>query len=175
MQTEFLQSSHKFFLYYKTLAEKAMLQLEEHELLLDLHGANSVAIIVQHMVGNMISRWQNFPSNDGENPNRNRDEEFSLQLRTRAEIMQHWEHGWREVFAALKRLEQISLLETTTIRGEEITAIEAVQRQIAHYAHHVGQIVFIAKMQRGEHWQSLSIPKGGSSAFNAAMLEKSTR
>ncbi len=174
IQAEFLKSSHKFFLYYKNLAEKAMSQLEEKHLFLEPSaGGNSIAIIVQHMNGNMHSRWQNFPNTDGESATRNRDAEFELHLSTQAELLEAWESGWAMVFAALERIEDV--LAPVAIRSEQITVLEAVQRQVAHYAHHVGQIVLLAKTMRGQEFISLSIARGGSSAFNTAMLEQKTK
>lgn len=167
----FISSSKKFFLYYKTLAEKAMLQLEDEELFLEPSlGLNSIAILVQHMSGNMHSRWAGFPNTDGESATRNRDAEFELHLTSREALLEAWEAGWEQVFLALDRIEDVLL--PVTIRGEPITSLEAVQRQVAHYAHHVGQIVQLAKMQRGQAWLSLSIARGASAAFNAAKLEK---
>ncbi len=174
IEAEFLKSSHKFFDYYKNLAEKAMLQLEEAQLFLEPSaGSNSIAIIVQHMAGNMHSRWQNFPNTDGESASRNRDAEFELHLSTKAELLEAWESGWADVFAALGRIKDI--LAPLTIRGEQITVLEAVQRQVAHYAHHVGQIVLLAKIMRGQSWVSLSIVRDGSGAFHTAMLEQNRR
>ncbi len=171
MQEEFLKSSRKFFLYYKELGEKAMLQLEEAQLFLTPSaGSNSIAVIVQHMAGNMHSRWTGFPDTDGESASRNRDAEFELHLDTREELHKTWESGWAVVFAALERIDDV--LKTVTIRGQQITVLEAIQRQVAHYAHHAGQIVFSAKIMRGQEFISLSVPRGGSAAFNAAMLEK---
>ncbi len=174
IQTEFIRSSHKFFLYYKILGEKAMQQLEEAQLFLEPSaGSNSIAIIVQHMAGNMHSRWTGFPNTDGESATRNRDAEFELHLATREELLKTWESGWSVVFAALERIEDV--LSPMQIRGETLTVLEAVQRQVAHYAHHVGQIVLLAKTMRGQEFTSLSIPRGGSSKFNATMLEKANR
>ena len=172
MQAEFLNSSHKFFLYYKELGEKAMLQLEDQQLFLDpSEGGNSIAVIVQHMAGNMHSRWTGFPdTTDGESASRNRDAEFELHLSTREKLLDTWESGWAVVFAALERIDD--LLKTITIRGEQISVLEAVQRQVAHYAHHVGQIVFLAKIMQGQEFISLSIPRGGSVAFYTAMHTK---
>jgi hypothetical protein len=171
MHAEFLKTSQKFFLYYKTLGEKAMGQLEDKQLFLEpSEGSNSIAIIVQHLSGNMHSRWTGFPDADGESASRNRDAEFELFLSTRKNLLETWESGWAVVFAALERLDDVMRL--VKIRGESITVLEAVQRQVAHYAHHVGQIVLLAKIMRGEDFISLSVPRGGSAAFNTAMQEK---
>jgi hypothetical protein len=173
LHAEFLSSSRKFFGYYKTLAEQALLQLEDAALFTTpSEGGNSIAVVVQHMVGNMHSRWAGFPAQDGESQTRNRDAEFEPSLQTRAEMMAAWEGGWAVLYAALERLEGLDLLVPVRIRGEQITALEAVQRQLAHYPHHIGQIVLLAKTMRGQAWQSLSIARGGSAAFNQKMQGK---
>jgi uncharacterized damage-inducible protein DinB len=176
IHSEFIASSRKFFVYYKTLGEKTFLQLEDEQLFLEPNtGSNSIAVIVQHMVGNMHSRWAGFPNQDGESQTRNRDAEFEPYLQSRAELLAAWEGGWAVLFAALEQLEAIELLSPIRIRGEQISALEAVHRQLAHYAHHVGQIVLLGKMFRGQDWQSLSIPRGGSAVFNQQMQEKTKR
>jgi hypothetical protein len=172
IEQEFIASSRKFFVYYKTLGEKAMAQLEDDQLFLAHPNGNSIAVVVQHMAGNMHSRWAGFPDQDGESQSRNRDTEFEVYLQTRDDLLTTWQGGWAVLFAALERLEGLDLLHTVRIRGEDITALEAVHRQLAHYAHHVGQIVLLGKSWRGEDWQSLSIARGGSGAFNQSMLEK---
>lgn len=131
---------------------------------------NSLAILVKHVSGNMIARWSNL-SGDGEPKNRERDLEFIVQ-EDRAALMAQWERGWQVLFTALAGLTPERLLETVTVRSESITIVAAVNRQLAHYNYHVGQIVFLAKHFRGEAWQSLSIPKGQSEAFNQEMRAK---
>jgi Protein of unknown function (DUF1572) len=169
---EFRRATLKFFRYYQQLGERALAQLRDDELHLEpAPGANSAAVIVQHLTGNMHSRWDHLFT-DGESATRNRDLEFVESAETRAEIMTRWTSGWTALYAALEALGDDDLLREVRIRGEAITVLEAIQRQLAHYPHHVGQIVYIAKSRRGEDWQSLSIPRGGSGAFNAAMLEK---
>jgi hypothetical protein len=172
VQQEFIASSHKFFLYYKTLGEQAMLQLEDEQLFLANSGGNSIAVLVQHMAGNMHSRWAGFPDQDGESQSRNRDAEFEVFLKSRDEMLGVWESGWAVLFSALERLNQLDLLQTVQIRGEPVSVLEAVHRQLAHYAHHVGQIVLLAKTWRAEAWQSLSIARGDSAAFNQRMFKK---
>jgi hypothetical protein len=130
-----------------------------------------VAVIVKHLAGNMHSRWDNLFA-DGESATRNRDLEFEDDVATRAEILARWASGWASVFATLEGFHEDDWSREVRVRGEPISALEAVQRQLAHYAYHVGQIVLVARLRRGEDWQSLSIPRGGSGAFNAAMLER---
>ena len=128
--------------------------------------SNSIAIIVKHMAGNMRSRWLNFLTSDGEKPDRNRESEFEAPPVTRTELMQLWEAGWNYVFSALEPLTDADLARTVYIRTEPYTVFEAIHRQIAHYAYHVGQIVFLAKHFQSSRWKSLSIPRGRSAEFN---------
>jgi hypothetical protein len=156
---------------HKRLAEGAMAQVSDEEFfrLLDPE-ANSIAIIAKHMAGNMRSRFSDFLTADGEKPDRNRDQEFLLDAgATRAEVMRWWEAGWKCVFDAIGPLAPEDLPRTVTIRGEPHSALMAIHRQVAHYAYHVGQIVFLAKHLRGAEWKSLSIPRGKSEEFNARM------
>jgi hypothetical protein len=166
--TSYLEDSISLFGYYKKLGERAMQQLTDQQLFETLDAeSNSVAVIVKHMAGNMRSRFTNFLTTDGEKPNRNRDSEFeSAGLNTRAEVMQLWEQGWRVLFAALEPLTDDILSRTITIRSEPHSVMQAINRQLAHYAHHVGQIVFLAKHLRSSDWQTLSVPRGKSSDFN---------
>ena len=152
---------------YKTLAERAMAQVSDDQLFISLdHEANSIAIIVKHMTGNMRSRWTDFLTTDGEKPNRNRDGEFVDPPATRAELLADWEHGWNCVFAAIEPLTDADLGRTVTIRGEAHSVMQAINRQLAHYPHHVGQIVLLAKHFACDHWQSLSVPRNKSAEFN---------
>jgi hypothetical protein len=128
--------------------------------------ANSIAIIVKHMAGNMRSRWTDFLTTDGEKPNRDRDSEFVAPPATRKALMDEWEDGWTLVFHALEPLSDADLAHTITIRGEAHSVMQAVNRQVAHYAHHVGQIVLLAKHFAHDHWQSLSVPRNRSAEFN---------
>jgi hypothetical protein len=151
----------------KQLAERALAQLEPADFhrLIDPE-ANSIAIIMKHMTGNMRSRWRDFLTSDGEKPDRNRDAEFMDAGEAMDTIMQTWEAGWHYVFATLETLTPADLEGTVLIRNQAHSVIEAIERQVDHYAYHTGQIVFLAKHLRGHRWQSLSIPKGRSEAFN---------
>jgi len=128
--------------------------------------ANSIAIIVKHMAGNMRSRWTNFLTTDGEKPDRDRDREFTDPAATRAELSAQWEDGWGRVFAAIEPLTDADLGRTVTIRGEAHSVMQAINRQVAHYALHIGQIVFLAKHFGSDHWKSLSVPRNQSAEFN---------
>ncbi len=154
----------------KDLAEGAFAQLEPEDFhtLIDPE-ANSIAILIRHLAGNMRSRWRGFPSSDGEKSDRDRDSEFLDSGEGPEALLARWQGGWDELFAALEALAPGDLLATITIRGEPHTVLEAIQRQLTHYAYHVGQIVLLAKHLRGERWRSLSIPKGGSQRFNAEL------
>ena len=127
---------------------------------------NSIAVIVKHMAGNMRSRWTNFLISDGEKPDRNRDQEFEAPPATREALLKLWEDGWNCLFSALKPLVDADLSRTVTIRGEPHSVVQAINRQLAHYPYHCGQIVFLAKHFRGREWKSLSIPRGKSTSFN---------
>jgi hypothetical protein len=151
----------RVFRQYKELGEKAMAQLEPAGLFQTLDDeSNSIAVIVKHMGGNMRSRWTDFLTTDGEKPDRNRDGEFELSASTTAaDVRRWWDEGWRCVFAAVEPLQPEDLLRTVTIRGEPHSVLQAIDRQIAHYAYHVGQIVQLARHLAGERWKTLSIPK----------------
>jgi hypothetical protein len=161
--TSYLEDSLEIFRTYKKLAEKAMAQVTDGQLsqVIDSE-SNSIATIVKHMAGNMRSRWQDFLTTDGEKPDRNRDGEFEEPPGTRDELMAVWERGWKYVFDALEPLTDEDLGRTITIRGEAHSVMQAINRQVAHYAQHIGQIVFLAKHYRSAEWQSLSIPRKGS-------------
>lgn len=156
---------------YKKLAEKAIAQLKDEEFFVTLdEESNSVAIIMKHMAGNMFSRWTDFLTTDGEKPDRNRDMEFVIDAQTtKDDVIAYWERGWARVFEALEPLRAEDFDKTVTIRGEEHTIVEAINRQLMHYAYHVGQIVFLAKHFRSAQWESLSIPRNRSAQFNAQM------
>jgi len=165
--TSYLEDSLAVFRYYKNLAEKAMDQVADEHLFAVLDGeANSIAIIVKHMTGNMRSRWTEFLTTDGEKPDRNRDSEFVDPPATRAALMADWENGWTRVFETLDSLTDEDLARTVTIRGEAHSVMQAINRQLAHYPHHVGQIVLLAKHFASDHWQSLSVPRNRSAEFN---------
>jgi hypothetical protein len=154
----------------KELAERAIAQVSDEELFrLDRPDENSIAIIVKHIAGNLRSRWTRFLTTDGEKPDRDRDAEFVIVGgETRADLMDGWETGWGILFAAIRPLTDADLGAMVRIRGEAHTVVQAIHRQLAHYAYHVGQIVLLARHWAGPRWRALSIPRGGSSAFNAA-------
>jgi Protein of unknown function (DUF1572) len=159
---------------YKKLAEKAIAQVNDEEFFVTLdEESNSVAVIMKHMAGNMFSRWTDFLTSDGEKANRNRDMEFVIEPQTtKDDVINYWERGWKCVFDALEPLRPEDFEKKVTIRGEEHTIVQAVNRQMTHYAYHVGQIVFLAKHFRSAEWKSLSIPRNRSAEFNAAMAKK---
>jgi hypothetical protein len=176
--TSLLEDSLSLFRYYKKVAEGAMAQVTDAELTVTLDGEmNSIAQIVKHMAGNMRSRWTDFVTTDGEKPDRRRDSEFVEPPATRAELMQVWEAGWDCVWCALGPLSEIDMGRTVTIRGENHSVMQAINRQLAHYPYHVGQIVMLAKHFRSEQWKSLTVPKNKSAEFNqkVAAGEKSQR
>jgi hypothetical protein len=144
-----------------------MAQVADDQLftVLDNEG-NSIAIIVKHMAGNMRSRWTDFLTTDGEKPDRNRDGEFADPPATREALMAEWENGWNRVFAAIEPLTDADLARKVTIRGEAHSVMQAINRQLAHYPHHAGQIVLLAKHFACDHWQSLSVPRNKSAEFN---------
>src|SRR5215204_4478967 len=154
---------------YKKLAEKAIAQLKDEEFFVSLdEEANSVAVVMKHMAGNMLSRWTDFLTSDGEKSNRNRDMEFVIEPgATKDDVMAYWERGWQCVFDALDPLHPEDCEKTVAIRGEEHTIVQAINRQLMHYAYHIGQIVFLAKHFRSAEWNSLSIPRNRSAHFNA--------
>jgi hypothetical protein len=166
----YLDDSLTLFKYYKGLAERAMEQVADQELFATLdEDANSIAIIVKHMAGNMRSRWTEFLTTDGEKPNRNRDSEFVDPPPTRAALLDLWEDGWACLFQALEPLSDADLGRTVIIRGEAHSVMQAINRQIAHYAYHVGQIVFLARHAAQDRWRSLTIPKNRSADFNRSV------
>jgi hypothetical protein len=168
--TSYVEDSLAVFRYYKQLAERAMAQVTDEQLFVALDPeANSIAVIVKHMAGNMRSRWTDFLTSDGEKPDRNRDSEFVDPPAAREALMKLWEDGWACVFNALTPLSDADLGRTVTIRGEPHSVMQAVNRQVAHYAHHVGQIVFLAKHLAHGSWNSLSIPRNRSAEFNRAV------
>ncbi len=169
--TSYVKDSTDLFRYYKKLGERAMAQCSDEALFTTLDSeSNSIAIIVKHMAGNMRSRWRDFLTTDGEKPDRNRDTEFEDAPKTRAALIELWERGWKYVFDALEPLTDADLTRTVTIRTEPHSVMQAINRQIAHYAHHVGQIVFVAKHLTAKatgKWNSLSVPRGQSKQFAA--------
>ena len=169
--TSYAKDSIDLFRYYKKLAERAMAQCPDEALFTVLDPeSNSIAIIVKHMAGNMRSRWRDFLTTDGEKPDRNRDTEFEDPPKTRAELLALWERGWKYVFDALEPLTEADMARTVTIRTEPHSVMQAINRQIAHYAHHIGQILFLAKhltTKATGRWESLSVPRGQSKQFTA--------
>ncbi len=169
--TSYLKDSISLFRYYKRLAERAMEQTLDEALFATLdRESNSIAILVKHMAGNMRSRWRDFLTTDGEKPDRNRDTEFENAPKTRAELMALWEAGWKYVFEALEPLTDADMGRKITIRMEPHSVMQAINRQMAHYAHHVGQILYAAKhftVEKTGKWESLSVPRGRSKEFTA--------
>lgn len=165
--TSYLADAIPLFRHYKKLADRAIAQVGEQQLFAALDPeSNSIAIVMKHMAGNMASRWTDFLSTDGEKPTRDRDREFVDPPATRAAILAEWESGWSCFFAALEALTEADLARTVTIRGEAHSVLQAINRQLAHYPYHVGQIVFLAKHCASTAWQSLSVPRGQSAEFN---------
>ena len=156
---------------YKGMAERAMAQVDDETFFTTLDGeANSIAILVKHMAGNMRSRWRDFLTSDGEKADRHRDTEFIIEEGdTREALMVRWEAGWQLLFDALEPLSSDNLLTTVLIRQEPHTVVQAINRQLTHYSYHVGQIVMLAKHFQGKEWQTLSIPRGESEQYNARM------
>jgi hypothetical protein len=172
----YLDSAIKRFLTYKTLGDMTFAQLGEKDFyFVPSEESNSIAVIIQHMHGNMLSRWTDFLTTDGEKEGRNRDEEFNPPGCSKADLLALWENGWRCLIDTLRSLKDEDLLKTITIRHEPLVVVDAINRQLAHYPHHVGQIVFLGKMIRDRNWQSLSISKGTSKSFNKGMQERHKR
>jgi len=158
--TSYLQDALAVFRGYKKLAEGAMALVTDEELTATLDSEmNSIALVVKHMAGNMRSRWTDFLTTDGEKPDRQRDSEFVEPFTSRAELMERWEAGWDHVWRALGNLTDADMERVVTIRAERHSVMQAINRQVAHYAYHVGQIVMLAKHFRSEEWKSLTIPK----------------
>jgi hypothetical protein len=168
LAAHYLDEAHRQMRGHKRLAEGAMAQLKDNELFIALDpDSNSIAVIVKHMAGNMRSRFTDFLTADGEKPDRHRDQEFELNpaLTTRADLTKWWEEGWARLFTAIEALKPEDVMRKVTIRGEPHTVMQAINRQIAHYAYHTGQIVFMAKHIRSGKWRTLSIPRGKSEDY----------
>jgi hypothetical protein len=166
--TSYLKDSIEVLRYYKRLAERAMAQIPDEALFAAVDSqSNSVAIIVKHLAGNMRSRFTDFLTSDGEKPDRKRDSEFEAPPATRAELMEMWEAGWRRVFDAITPLTDSQLNDKVYIRSEAHSVMQGINRQLAHYAYHIGQIVYVAKHCAGANWNSLTIPKGKSEDFTS--------
>jgi hypothetical protein len=172
----YLEDSIASLRAYKKMTEKALDQLKDEEFFVTLDKeSNSVAVIMKHMAGNMLSRWTDFLTSDGEKPTRNRDMEFVIDSNTtRDDLRAYWEKGWQCVFAALEPLRAEDLGTKVLIRGEDHTVIQAINRQLMHYANHIGQIVFLAKHFRSSEWKTLSIPRNRSAEFNEKVLTANT-
>jgi Protein of unknown function (DUF1572) len=165
--TSYLEDSLAVLRQYKKMAEGAMAQASDEHLYATLHGeTNSIAIIVKHMTGNMRSRWTDFLTSDGEKPDRNRDTEFVEPPSTREALLDRWEQGWSLVFSALEPLSDADLGRQVMIRGEAHSVMQAINRQLAHYSSHCGQIILLAKYFAGDQWKSLSVPRNRSEEFN---------
>jgi Protein of unknown function (DUF1572) len=170
---EFLATAIRRLKYYKDLGDKTFEQLNDW----DFHyqpneESNSIAIIIQHMAGNMLSRWTDFLTEDGEKDWRQRDDEFTVHDYRKHQLLELWEKGWACVFTAMEGLKKKDLKKTILIRQEPLTVIDAIHRQLAHYPYHVGQIIYLAKIIKNHDWQNLSIPKGHSEKFNRQMHTK---
>lgn len=167
LSTEYLSSTIKRLKYYKDLGDKTFEQIRDADFHFKPDGeSNSIAIIIQHMAGNMISRWTNFLTEDGEKEWRDRDGEFVAHDLGRTQLLELWKKGWKCFLDALASLKEEDLLKTIHIRRESLTVIDAINRQLAHQPYHVGQIVYLGRMCRGSEWKSLSIPKGQSLQYN---------
>jgi len=171
--SDFLTSIRKQFEYYKQLGEKTFDQVADKKLFWQANAeSNSIATIVKHLHGNMLSRWTDFRTTDGEKPTRQRDGEFENDIQTREAMMRHWNEGWACLFDALDSLKAEELSDVIYIRNQGHTIMDAIGRQLAHYPYHVGQIVFIGKMVQDENWKSLSIPRGKSTEFNKEKFDQ---
>jgi len=171
VSNNYLQSAIQQFEYYKSLGDKTFLQIAPENLFWQYNDdSNSIAVIINHLYGNMLSRWTDFLTSDGEKEWRNRDKEFLNEVTTKEELLQRWEAGWECLFDALHSITEADLDKEILIRNQKHTIAEAINRQLAHYPYHIGQIVFLGKMLSNNNWKSLSIPKGQSDAFNSKMF-----
>lgn len=171
--SSFLSASKKQFKYYQTLGIAAIHQCPEQHLFWQYNKeSNSIAIIVNHISGNMLSRWTDFLESDGEKPWRNRDQEFQNVLSTKEEIINSWNVGWKCLFNSINKLNISQLEDLVYIRNQGHTVSEAILRQLAHYSYHIGQMVYISRMAAGNDWKSLSIPRGSSKTYNEILFEK---
>jgi hypothetical protein len=169
----FLATAIKRLSYYKDLGDKTFAQLQEPDFYYQPNEAsNSIAVIIQHMNGNMLSRWINFLTEDGEKEWRNRDVEFETHTYTKDQLLQIWQKGWQCVLDAWSALEEADLLKTVSIRAERLSVIDAINRQLAHYPYHVGQIVYLGREIKNSQWQNLSIPKGDSAVYNRQLRDR---
>lgn len=173
MESEYLNSVIKQFAYYKSLGEKAMQQVPEAQWFYSHHeDSNSLAVLVKHLWGNMKSRWTDFLTSDGEKEWRNRDAEFENDLKSAEEVRAKWEEGWNCLVNALNALTHSDLEKIIYIRNQGHSVMEAINRQLPHYAYHIGQMVFLSKLLVNKPWESLSIPKGGSKDYNTKKFQQ---
>jgi len=171
--SQYLESAKKQFLYYKLLGEKAIGQLENEQLFISMNeDTNSIAQIVKHLSGNMLSRWTDFLASDGEKEWRNRDDEFVDTYKSKTELLENWNKGWDCLFNAINHLKPEQLSDIIYIRNEGHSVVEAINRQLAHYPYHIGQLVFYAKLLKKTEWESLSIPKNKSGDYNSEKFSK---
>ncbi|MBI3260038.1 MAG: DUF1572 family protein [Ignavibacteriae bacterium] len=174
LANHYLDVNIKNFKAMKALADKAIAQLSYEQFKVSIDGgeSNSIEIIIKHLAGNMISRWSDIFTTDGEKPTRNRDTEFISSFNSTQEILEYWERGWKQLFDTLSSLTPDDLLRTITIRTEPHTVVQAIERQVYHYGSHIGQIIFLAKHLAGENWRTLSIPRGKSEEYLSKPLQK---
>ena len=173
ISTHYLENIKKLYRYYKSLGDKALDQIEEEKIHFRFEeNSNNVATIVKHMAGNMLSRWTDFLTADGEKEWRNRETEFEDTFQSKAEMLAYWENGWNCLFEAIDPLTENDLEKVVYIRNEGHSVVEALNRQLAHYGYHVGQLVFVIKALKSDDWKTLSIPKGGSKNFNKEKFTK---
>jgi uncharacterized damage-inducible protein DinB len=171
--TEYLSSAIKRFKEYKALGEKTFAQVSDEEMHFQPNEAsNSIAVIIRHLHGNMLSRWTKFLTEDGEKSWRQRDAEFDQIELSKEELIHLWNEGWSVCLETLESLQEEDLLKTVTIRSQPLTVVDAINRQMAHYSYHVGQIVYLGRWKKEATWQSLSIPKGGSEVFHQKLKEQ---
>ncbi|HEY0434487.1 MAG TPA: DinB family protein [Chitinophagaceae bacterium] len=164
---EYIHTAVRRLKYYKELGERSFAQLQDEEFHFQPSSeSNSIAVIIQHLSGNMLSRWTNFLTEDGEKSWRRRDDEFEVHDYSKEQLIETWDRGWECFLDTLEELRPSDLLRKIHIREEEMTAIDAINRQIAHYCYHIGQIVYVGRLIKNEDWQNLSIPKGGSQQYN---------
>jgi hypothetical protein len=170
----YLNDALQTFRDYKKLTERAFAQIGDEDFFKTIDGeSNSIAVNIKHMAGNMLSRWTDFLTTDGEKPNRDRDMEFVILPNTaKTDLLAYWEKGWKCVFDAVEPLKPDDLMRTVTIRGQDHTVMQAINRQLAHYAYHTGQIVYLAKHFKSTEWQSLSVPRNKSAEFKAHLEQK---
>ncbi len=172
MKEEYLKSVIKRFDYYRSAGLRSMEQLRDEDLFWQFNDdSNSIAVMVNHLHGNMLSRWTGFLEEDGEKEWRDRDAEFESRIKNREELMEKWNEGWDLVIDTLKALSPDDLARKVRIRNEPHSVIDAINRQLAHYAYHIGQIVYVAKMRKGKEWKTLTIAKGKSKEFNRSMMK----